>query len=33
MGFAGKIRHASLKGLRDDKDPREVRRERAEDVI
>ena len=30
---SGKIRHASLQGLRDDKDPREVRRERAEDVI
>ena len=27
---SGKIRHASFKGLRDDKDPQEVRRERAE---
>ena len=26
---SGKIRHASFKGLRDDKDPRDVRRERA----
>jgi bifunctional non-homologous end joining protein LigD len=30
---SGKIRHASFRGLRDDKDPREVVRERAEDVI
>jgi bifunctional non-homologous end joining protein LigD len=30
---SGKIRHASLQGLRDDKDPREVRREVEVDVL
>jgi bifunctional non-homologous end joining protein LigD len=30
---SGKIRHASFRGLRDDKDPREVVREQPEDVI